>query len=184
MSSSGATRWKGKASQFSLLKLKYSIRTEWFVLISSLFWWHIGVCGEIRKTKGGSCRMVIGGCGWIVLLSSLLISCTPETKGLYYHTTGTMNPPTTTPAVQYTSQMVAIEDSHCERSSCRKLIQKGQPRLYVRNHIEGNSGRYVCEGCFAVYSARSKTTVRVREVTVARGDSGALESYPQIRISS
>jgi len=91
-----------------------------------------------------------------------------------------MNPPsdTTVPAVQYTSQMVAIEDSHCQRSTCQRLIQKGQPQLYVRNHIEGNSGRYVCEACYAVYVVRSKTTARVREPTTAgRGTDGALQYY-------
>jgi len=91
-----------------------------------------------------------------------------------------MNPPsdTTVPAVQYTSQMVAIEDSHCQRSTCQRLIQKGQPRLYVRNHIEGNSGRYVCEACYAVYVVRSKTMARVREPTTAgRGTDGALQYY-------
>ena len=86
-----------------------------------------------------------------------------------------MNPPSDTniPAVQYTSQMVAIEDSHCQRSTCQKLIQKGEPRLYVRNHIEGNSRRYVCKACYEVYVARSKTTVRVREpMMVGRGSNG------------
>ena len=62
-------------------------------------------------------------------------------------------------ASQFTEDVLATQDSLCERSSCRAIIKTGQQRHYIANQIAGHSGKYVCANCYQHYRNNPSTTI-------------------------
>lgn len=62
---------------------------------------------------------------------------------------------------QFTVDQIATNPVACERiGSCGKLIQPGEPRLYVASRGQQGIGKYVCFACYNHYKQSPATTVR------------------------
>jgi hypothetical protein len=70
-------------------------------------------------------------------------------------------------AVNFSSDVIAQNDTKCQGSRCENIIRAGEKRLYAGNANPNKPGRFVCMTCFTKYRGQPTTirrTVSVQEI--------------------